>query len=80
MIENARTVLREALALPADERARVAADLIASLDEERTDSHEVAFAWASELERRAQQALRNPRSGDNWETARDRIAARLNRG
>lgn len=80
MTENASTVLREALALPADERARVAADLIASLDEERADAQDVASAWASELERLARQALRNPGSGDDWEAARDRIAARLNDG
>lgn len=80
MIENASTVLREALALPAAERARVAADLIASLDEERTDPEDVASAWADELERRARHALDHPRSGDDWEATRDRIAARLSKG
>ena len=80
MTENASTVLREALALPADERARVAADLIASLDEERTDPQDVESAWATELERRARDALRNRESGDDWEATRDRIAARLTDG
>lgn len=80
MTENASTVLREALALPADERARVAADLIASLDEERAEPQGVASAWASELERRARHALGNPESGEDWETIRDRVAARLNDG
>lgn len=32
MTENANAVLRDALALPLDERAQVAADLLASLD------------------------------------------------
>lgn len=80
MTENASTVLREALVLPADERARVAADLIASLDEERADPQDVASAWANELERRARHALRNPGSGEDWEATRDRITARLNDG
>lgn len=80
MTEGASTVLREALALPADERARVAAELIASLDEERADHQEVASVWARELERRARHALCNPGSVDDWETARDRIAARLHAG
>lgn len=80
MTENASTVLREALALPAAERARVAADLIASLDDERADPDDVASAWANELERRARHAMGNPGSGDDWEATRDRIAARLSSG
>lgn len=80
MTENASTVLREALALPAGERARVAADLIASLDEERDDPTDVARAWANELERRARHALRNPGSGQDWEATRERIAERLRSG
>lgn len=80
MTENASMVLREALALPADERARVAADLIASLDEEHTDPEDVEAAWATELERRARQALRDPGSGEERDATRDRIAARLNHG
>lgn len=80
MTENADTVLREALALPAAQRAQVAADLIASLDEERDDAEAVAAAWAEELERRARQTLRDPSSGEDWDTARQRIAGRLNSG
>jgi putative addiction module component (TIGR02574 family) len=77
MTENGSTVLREALALPADERAQVAADLIASLDEDREDAATVAAAWAAEVERRARQVLRDPSSGEDWDQARDRIAGRL---
>jgi putative addiction module component (TIGR02574 family) len=77
MTENGSTVLREALALPADERAQVAADLIASLDEERDDATAVTSAWAAEVERRAQQVMRDPSSGENCNHARDRIAGRL---
>lgn len=80
MTENVSTVLREALALPAAERARVAADLIASLDEERADPEDVARAWSDELERRARHALGDPGSGDDWTVTRDRIAARLRSG
>lgn len=80
MTENASTVLREALALPADERAQVAADLIASLDEEGDDAEAVATAWAQELERRARQVLRDPSSGEDWDATRERIAGRLTSG
>ena len=78
MTDNAQAVLREALALPPDERAQVAADLIASLDEDRDDATAVASAWAEELERRARQTLQDPSSGQDWNTARGRIADRLN--
>lgn len=80
MTENANTVLREALALPADQRARVAADLIASLDDEQRDLPDVESAWAAEFERRARQALRYPGSGEDWDATRDRIASRLTDG
>ncbi len=77
MSDNASTILREALALPADERARVAADLIASLDEEREDAAGVQTAWAQELERRARRALDAPARGQEWDQVRDRITERL---
>lgn len=78
MSDNASTVLRDALALPADDRARVSADLIANLDEDRDDPASVQAAWAQELERRAHRALTEPR-GEDWDDARTRIAERLSR-
>lgn len=60
--------------------AHLAADLIASLDEERHDDAEVATAWADELERRGRQILRDPSSGESWDSAWDRIAGRLTSG
>jgi putative addiction module component (TIGR02574 family) len=77
MTDHGDTVLREALALPADERAQVAADLLASLDEEREGTEEVTPSWAAEIERRARQALDGQSSGEDWDTARDRIAGQL---
>lgn len=80
MTENASTVLREALALPAHERAQVAADLIASLDEEHENATTVEAAWAEELERRARRVLEDPSLGDDWSRTRERIAGRLRGG
>lgn len=77
MTDHGNTVLREALALPADERAQVAADLLASLDEEREETEEVTSSWAAEIERRARQVLDDQSSGEDWDTARDRIAGQL---
>jgi len=74
MTDHGNTVLREALALPADQRAQVAADLLASLDEERERAGEVTSSWAVEIERRARQVLDGQSSGEDWDMARDRIA------
>ena len=70
-------MLREALALPADERAHVAADLIASLDDERDPAGEATSAWAVEIEHRARQVLDGKSSGEDRDAARDRIAGQL---
>jgi len=79
MTDHGDTVLREALALPADERAQMAADLLASLDEEREQDGEVTSSWAVEVERRARQVLDFQSSGEDWDVARDRIAGQLRR-
>lgn len=63
--------------MPADERAQVAADLLASLDEEREETEEVTSSWTAEIERRTRQVLDDQSSGEDWDTARDRIAGQL---
>lgn len=66
-------VLREALTLPSRERAEVAAELLASLDEATpNDAEAVRAAWAEELERRARRALSGDDAGEPWEGLRDR--------
>ena len=54
MTDRAQDLLREALTLPIDHRADVAAELLASLHESSTmDAEAVQAPWASEIERRA---------------------------
>lgn len=78
MTDQAQALLREALTLPPEERADVAAELLASLDEPTTDDPvAVQAAWAKEIERRARRALAGESSGEPWEDVRDRIARRL---
>lgn len=80
MSSRAQDVLREALALPLDERADVAAELLASLDDaaaERPD--EVEAAWAAEIERRARRALADEAGGVAWDSVRRRAEADLRR-
>ena len=78
MTARAQELLREALALPPDERADVAAELLASLEEAATDDPKtVQAAWAKEIENRARRALTGKSSGESWENLRDRVARRL---
>lgn len=78
MTDRAQALLREALALPAEERADVAAELLASLDEPPAeDPAAVQAAWAKEIERRARRVLAGDSAGEPWEDVRDRVARRL---
>jgi len=80
MIDRAQAVLQEALTLPVEERADVAAELLASLDDEPIeDLAEVEMAWAKEIERRARQVLAGETTGEPWEDVRARIEERLRR-
>lgn len=73
-------VLREALKLPAPERADIAAELLESLDEEPADDpEEVARAWAAEIERRARRVLDGESAGASWGEVQRRLEVRLER-
>lgn len=74
---NAETVLSDALELASSDRARVAAALLASLDEGRDDDADQA--WAAEIDRRAERVLSGDSEGAPWETVRARLVARLQR-
>ena len=78
MTDRAQALLREALTLPVDERANVAAELLASLDEPATtDAAAVETAWALEIERRARRVMAGESVGEPWEDVRARVARRL---
>ena len=80
MALRAQDVLREALALPLDERADVAAELLASLDEAAAEQPaEVEAAWAAEIERRARRALAGESGGVSWSDVRRDAEAELHR-
>jgi putative addiction module component (TIGR02574 family) len=76
--DRAQALLLELLALPADERANVAAELLASLDDSSPENPAaVQAAWAKEIERRARRVLAGESSGQPWDEVRDRVARRL---
>lgn len=78
MTQRAETILREALALPVDDRARVAAELVASLEDvSAEDAASVEAAWALEIERRARRVLSGESAGESWDTVRERTARKL---
>ena len=78
MSPRVQEVLREALTLSVEERADVAAELLASLDEAPPDDPaEVEAAWAREIERRARRVMSGESAGEPWEDVRARAVRRL---
>lgn len=73
---DAQAVLREALELPSNDRAGIAAELLASLDES-DDADAVRSLWTRELEQRARQVLSGQAPGEAWATVRQRLADEL---
>ena len=75
---NARSAaLRdELLALPLDERAEFAAELLASLDDEDSsdDPVEVDLAWRDELSRRSEQIATGTVETVGWDHLLERVA------
>jgi putative addiction module component (TIGR02574 family) len=70
MTREASRLLEEALQLNAEDRARMASQLLASLDEQQQDVRE---AWAAEIRRRLSQADADPASDEDWRAAIDEI-------
>ena len=67
-------LLAQVLRLPREERARVAEQLLSSLEE---SEEEVAAAWAIELERRSREVAEGRVQTIDWETARADILKEL---
>jgi len=80
MTAQAEALLREALALPDEDRADVAAELLASLDAPAADDPEtVQSLWSQELERRAKRVLSGEATGEDWSSVRQRLDDELAR-
>lgn len=78
MTDRAQELLREALTLSVTERADVAAELLASLDNPSAlTPDEVDAAWAREIERRARRVMSGESAGEPWDDVRARVARRL---
>lgn len=80
MTDRAQALLREALTLSPDERADVAAELLASLDDSvAQDPAVVQSAWEKEIERRERRVLAGQSPSEPWKHVRDRISRRPTR-
>lgn len=71
MTAREREVLDEALQLSAKQRARLAAELLASID--GPVERDAELRWAGEIERRAKRAIDGKSVGTAWPTVRARI-------
>lgn len=69
-MRTAETLLAEALRLEPSERAKLAAELLSSLDDRDDD---VKAAWAAEISRRAAEAVTDPDDEEDWRTALDDV-------
>ena len=67
-------LLAQVLQLPRHERARVAEQLLSSLEE---PEEQVAVAWADELERRSREIAEGKVQAVGWETARAEVLKEL---
>jgi putative addiction module component (TIGR02574 family) len=71
-------LLQEVLKLPPKERADVAAELLASLDDEpAAERDQIEKAWGAEIERRARRALAGESQGAPWEEVQQQVRDRL---
>lgn len=76
MTKAADALLEEALALPAEDRARLASDLLASLDDEAADQAEIDRWWSEETAWRSAQLDSGEVRAHTWEQILQLIAER----
>lgn len=76
MARPADRLLDEALKLPPDERARIVAELLATLEPDLPSQRRSDAEWIQEIERRARAAMAGD-PGVPWTVARDQIRSRL---
>jgi len=75
LMASRRQILPELLKLPAHERARLATELVRSLDE--SEDPDAAEAWLNELDRRAREVVTGTAKLEDWTKVRKRIELRL---
>jgi putative addiction module component (TIGR02574 family) len=74
MAPEASELLSNALALPVRERARIAHELLLSLDDGADG--DAAERWVAELEQRGREVRAGSVAAEDWETVKARLAQR----
>lgn len=74
-VTKSKSIIANALQLPREERARVAREIIASLD--GPADQDVEAAWLAEVERRLDDVERGTAEMVPWDVVRQRVAERL---
>ncbi len=69
-VMSAEELLAQVLRLPRTERARLAEEVLSSLEE---SDEQVAAAWARELERRSREIAQGAVQPVDWDTARGQV-------
>jgi putative addiction module component (TIGR02574 family) len=72
-----KDLLDQALDLPRPERAALALDLLASLDEPLEDPADVETAWRDEIERRVAEVESGVATLVDWDSVRADLLARV---
>jgi hypothetical protein len=73
-MDSEKDIFAGAMALPVETRARLAHELLASLDE--GEDAGAAEAWLEEIDRRAREVEDGTASLEEWSAVRDRLARR----
>lgn len=76
MTERTKQILNEVMKLPEAERAELAAEIMATLDEPDVDTS-VETAWAAEIERRIEGYLSGKDKATPWAEVRAEALRRL---
>ena len=76
MAKTADDLRDEVLALSVQERARMASDLLASLDSETVDEAEIDTLWSAETQRRAAMLESGEAGTLTWDDIQHRFADR----
>jgi Putative addiction module component len=77
-MKSSQALLAEVLLLPIEDRAEVAAEILASLDDASIDDEaQVRLLWADEIAKRARRVVSGETEGIPWVNVKRRITDRL---
>jgi hypothetical protein len=75
-MDSEKDIFAGAMALPVEKRARLAHELLASLDEGEDEDAGAAEAWLEEIDRRAREVEEGTATLEEWSAVRDRLMRR----